>query len=79
MTVEREGEEKGAEKRKHAVDVDGEPPRKRSKAAAGALEVDEIIDPGDTRAWLAQHVSRMQIDLPPRGTVRPLANWPTCY
>lgn len=48
-------------------------------AAAGAMEVDQIIDPADTRAWLAQHVSRMHIDLPPRGTVRPLANWPTCY
>ncbi|WP_281018921.1 MULTISPECIES: carboxyl transferase domain-containing protein [unclassified Minwuia] len=48
-------------------------------AAAGAMQVDEIINPADTRAWLAHHVSRMHIDIPPRGSFKPLATWPTCY
>lgn len=49
------------------------------EAAAGAMQIDEIINPADTRAWLAHHVSRMHINLPPRGSTRPLASWPTCY
>ena len=47
--------------------------------AAGIMEVDEIIDPAETRAWLRTHVDRMHIEAPSSGQRKPLAWWPTCY
>ena len=47
--------------------------------AAGIMNLDEIIDPADTRAILRDAVLRHEVTPPPRGQPRPLAYWPTCY
>ena len=47
--------------------------------AAGIMEIDEVIDPAETRAWLRRHMDYLKIDPPPRGERKPLAWWPTCY
>lgn len=47
--------------------------------AAGIMEVDEIIEPAETRAWLRTYVDRMHLEAPPSGQRKPLAWWPTCY
>lgn len=49
------------------------------EGAAGVMEIDEIIDPADTRRWLCTHIDRMRIDVPDWGAHKPLAHWPTCY
>lgn len=49
------------------------------EGAAGTMEIDEIIDPADTRVWLATHLDRLRIQPPPWGQRKPLAWWPTCY
>jgi len=49
------------------------------QGAAGVMAVDEIIDPADSRAWLAGHLDRLRVPVPAWGTHKPLAYWPTCY
>lgn len=46
--------------------------------AAGLMNVDEIIDPADTRAVLAGALGRLDGRPSARGWERPLASWPTC-
>ena len=46
--------------------------------AAGIMNLDEIIDPADTRRWLLESVRRFPIAPPPQGQVKELATWPTC-
>ena len=47
--------------------------------AAGIMEIDEVIDPGETRSWLRRHMDYLKIVAPPQGVRKPLAYWPTCY
>ena len=47
--------------------------------AAGIMEIDEIIDPTETRAWLRTYLDRIHIEVPVRPALKPLAYWPTCY
>jgi methylmalonyl-CoA decarboxylase subunit alpha len=49
------------------------------EGAAGIMELDEIIDPAETRAWLRRELDRLRIDVPRWGERKPLAYWPTCY
>jgi acetyl-CoA carboxylase carboxyltransferase component len=49
------------------------------EGAAGVMEIDEIIDPAETRAWIRTHLERLRIEPPPWGERKPLAWWPTCY
>ena len=49
------------------------------EGAAGTMEIDEIIDPAQTRPWLCTHLDRLHIQPPPWGQRKPLAWWPTCY
>jgi acetyl-CoA carboxylase carboxyltransferase component len=46
--------------------------------AAGTMRIDEIIDPADTRAVLAEDLGRLagRVVLPPEA--RPLTWWPSC-
>lgn len=46
--------------------------------AAGIMNLDEIIDPADTRRWLLEAVQRFPVTPPPHGETRELASWPTC-
>ena len=46
--------------------------------AAGIMNLDEIIDPADTRRWLLEAVQRFPATPPPRGQTKTLASWPTC-
>ncbi len=46
--------------------------------AAGIMNLDEIIDPADTRRWLLEAVQRFPVTPPRRGETRELASWPTC-
>lgn len=46
--------------------------------AAGLMNVDEIIDPADTRPLLAAALGRLDGRPRVRGSDRPLASWPTC-
>jgi acetyl-CoA carboxylase carboxyltransferase component len=46
--------------------------------AAGNMNLDEIIDPADTRRILVDAVRRHTIIPAPRDHPRPLAYWPTC-
>ncbi len=46
--------------------------------AAGIMNLDEIIDPADTRRWLLEAVQRFPITPPRRGETKELASWPTC-
>jgi acetyl-CoA carboxylase carboxyltransferase component len=46
--------------------------------AAGLMNVDEVIDPADTRAVLARALGRFAGRPPARGWERPLASWPAC-
>ena len=46
--------------------------------AAGLMNVDEIIDPADTRPVLARALGRFAGRPPARGWERPLASWPAC-
>src|SRR4051794_20444226 len=46
--------------------------------AAGLMNVDEVIDPADTRPVLARALARFEGRPPARGWERPLASWPTC-
>ena len=47
--------------------------------AAGIMNLDEIIDPADTRAVLVEAIRRFEVQPPPKGQLKPLASWPTCY
>lgn len=47
-------------------------------AAAGSLNVDEIIDPPDTRAVLIRALGQVQVPPPAKGYRKPLSYWPTC-
>ncbi|MGK0168716.1 MAG: acetyl-CoA carboxylase carboxyltransferase component [Gammaproteobacteria bacterium] len=47
--------------------------------AAGIMEIDEIIDPAETRSWLRQHMDSLRIAAPSWGVRKPLSWWPTCY
>ncbi len=49
------------------------------EGAAGIMQIDEIIDPADTRCWLRTEIDRLHIQPPPWGQPKPLAFWPTCY
>lgn len=49
------------------------------EGAAGIMEIDEIIDPAETRAWLRRELDRLRIEVPRWGERKPLAYWPTCY
>jgi len=49
------------------------------EGAAGIMALDEIIDPAETRAWLATQIARLHVEPPPWGQSKPLAYWPTCY
>ena len=46
--------------------------------AAGIMNLDEIIDPADTRRWLLESIQRFPVTPPRRGETRELASWPTC-
>ena len=46
--------------------------------AAGLMNLDEIIDPADTRQWLAEAIQRFQVTPPQKGQTKELASWPTC-
>ena len=46
--------------------------------AAGLMNLDEIIDPADTRRWLLESLQRYPVSIPRRGEVKELATWPTC-
>lgn len=46
--------------------------------AAGLMNLDEIIDPADTRRWLLEAVQRFPVTPPRRGETKELATWPTC-
>ena len=46
--------------------------------AAGLMNLDEIIDPADTRRWLLESVRRFPVVPPPAGQTKTLASWPTC-
>jgi acetyl-CoA carboxylase carboxyltransferase component len=46
--------------------------------AAGAMAVDEVIDPGETRSTLARALDRFEARPAVEGWRRPLASWPTC-
>ena len=46
--------------------------------AAGIMNLDEIIDPADTRRWLLEAVQRFPAAPPPHGQTKTLASWPTC-
>ena len=46
--------------------------------AAGLMNLDEIIDPADTRRWLLESLQRFPVSIPRRGEVKELASWPTC-
>ena len=46
--------------------------------AAGIMNLDEIIDPADTRRWLLEAVQRFPAQPPPPGETKTLASWPTC-
>lgn len=46
--------------------------------AAGTMRVDEVIDPAETRAILAEDLARLALRPLPPPTARPLALWPTC-
>jgi acetyl-CoA carboxylase carboxyltransferase component len=50
----------------------------QAEHAAAIMEIDEIIDPAETRAWLCRYVSRMKLPIPQKGDFKPLAFWPTC-
>lgn len=49
------------------------------EGAAGSMDIDEIIDPAETRAWLRTHIDRLRIEPGTREHPKPLAYWPTCY
>ncbi len=49
------------------------------EGAAGAMEIDDIIDPAETRRWLCRRLQRLRNQPPPWGTHKPLSHWPTCY
>ena len=46
--------------------------------AANIMNLDEIIDPADTRQWLTEAIHRFKVSPPPQGTTKELASWPTC-
>ncbi len=46
--------------------------------AAGIMNLDEIIDPADTRRWLLESLQRFPVRPPRRGDTKELASWPTC-
>ena len=46
--------------------------------AAGLMNLDEIIDPADTRRWLLESVQRFTVQPPAHGQTKELASWPTC-
>lgn len=46
---------------------------------AGIFELDEIIDPAETKRWLQSQVRRLRVKPKPWGQPNPLAYWPTCY
>ena len=46
--------------------------------AAGIMNLDEIIDPADTRRWLMESLQRFPVTPPRRGETKELASWPTC-
>ncbi len=46
--------------------------------AAGIMNLDEIIDPADTRRWLLEAAQRFPVTPPRRGETKELASWPTC-
>ena len=46
--------------------------------AAGLMNLDEIIDPAETRRWLLESVRRFPVVPPPPGQTKTLASWPTC-
>ena len=46
--------------------------------AAGIMNLDEIIDPAQTRQWLTEAIHRFQVHPPPHGQTKELSSWPTC-
>jgi acetyl-CoA carboxylase carboxyltransferase component len=46
--------------------------------AAGTMRIDEIIDPADTRAVLAEDLGRLAGRALPPPEARPLTWWPSC-
>ena len=46
--------------------------------AAGIMNLDEIIDPAQTRQWLTEALHRFQVHPPQQGQTKELASWPTC-
>ena len=49
------------------------------EGAAGGMEIDDIIDPAETRVWLCNRLQRLHLAPPPWGSYKPLSHWPTCY
>jgi acetyl-CoA carboxylase carboxyltransferase component len=47
--------------------------------AAGIMNIDEIIDPADTRSVIIRALHECRQPAPPRGYRKALASWPTCY
>jgi acetyl-CoA carboxylase carboxyltransferase component len=47
--------------------------------AAGAMQLDDIIDPYETRSVITRAFDRLRTPPRPRGHPRPLASWPSAY
>ena len=47
--------------------------------AAGIMNLDEVIDPADTRNVLIRALEETDRPAPARGYRKPLASWPTCF
>ena len=76
-----------ADKVQRAADPDAERARliaewaggQAPDGAAGIMNIDEIIDPAETRPFLLRCLEMFPVEPPPRGQLKPLAYWPTCY
>lgn len=47
--------------------------------AAGIMDIDEVIDPAETRRWLRREIDAFDLQPDARDPRRPLAYWPTCF
>jgi acetyl-CoA carboxylase carboxyltransferase component len=46
--------------------------------AAGIMNLDDVIDPADTRSVLVRAIERAAVPPPLPGHRKPLSYWPTC-
>ena len=68
-------DEREAERRRLVAEVAG---ATSPYEAAGVVRIDEVIDPAETRAVLAEDLGRLASRPLPPPEARPLAAWPTC-